>query len=119
MARSLHIERQKTDGGRSVITLDEWKAAVDQVDGVRMARGDAAATNPLTREIIVLPNRGGDAEVFRKDCDTWLRALFWTPGGIVRFIAPEMAEDPILPIAHRLAGELNARVCGAEGETYD
>lgn len=119
LAYTLHIVRQDAGGERGVITLEEWKAAVDQIEGVRMAHGDAAMTNPLTERIVVLPNRGGDAEVFRKDCEKWLRALFWTPGGTVRFAAPEFKEDPIIPVARKLATELGARICDDGGEPYD
>lgn len=119
MAYTLHIERQAPGGERGAISLEEWKDAVDHVEGVRLARGDAEVPNRLTDRILVLPNRGGDAEVFRKDCGHWLRALFWTPDGIVRFTAPGMKEDPIIPLACKLANELGAHVYGDEGETYD
>lgn len=119
LAYTLHIERQMPGGARGAITLEEWKEAVDHVDGVRMARGDAEIVNPLTERIVTLRNRGGDVEVFRKDCGRWLRVLFWTPDGIVRFTAPGMKDDPIIPLACRLAGELGARVYGDRGEVYD
>ena len=116
MTRTLHIEREMLDGQARPITLPEWKEAVERVDGVRMAEGDASAVNPLTQGRIVIPNRGGDAEIFRADCQRWLRALWWTPGGIVRFAAPEKDEDPVTDIARALATELEARIMDAEGK---
>ncbi|MCT2400360.1 hypothetical protein [Novosphingobium mangrovi (ex Huang et al. 2023)] len=116
MVRNLHIERQKADGEPSAITLEEWTEAVDHVEGVRMANGDAHASNPRNEHIVVLPNRGGDAEVFREDCERWLRALFWTPDGTVRFAEPEMKDDPVLTLARSLAGELGAHVYDDKGK---
>ena len=116
LVRNLHIERQDAAGRPDAITLEEWTEAVAHTQGVRMADGDAAVANPLTKEIVVLPNRGGDAEVFREDCHRWLRALFWTPDGMVRFAEPGMEGDPIVPLANQLAEELHARVCDDRGE---
>ncbi|MEJ2457470.1 MAG: hypothetical protein P8Y58_04690, partial [Novosphingobium sp.] len=83
------------------------------------AFGDAAMPNPLTEQIVTLPNRGGDAEVFRQDCERWMRALFWTPDGTVRFAEPEMDGNPVLPLARKLAGELGAQVHDDRGETIE
>ena len=72
MTSTLNIERQGADGGPEPISLKEWMHAIGRNEGVRLAQGDVAANDsPL-----VLPNRGGDAEAFRQDCETWLRALF-------------------------------------------
>lgn len=118
MARSLHIEREMLGGEPRPITLPEWKEAVERVDGVRMAAGDASAVNPLTQARIVIPNRGGDVELFRADCQCWLRALWWTPAGIVRFAVPQTDGDPVVQIARTLAAELEARVVDDEGKVY-
>lgn len=112
---NLHIERTGGDGAPRAITLEEWRAVVERTEGLRMAQGDAVAVNPITQEPVVLPNRGGDAEVFRADCRDWMRQLFWTPDGTVRFVRPEMKEDPLIPLARRIAGELDARVCDEDG----
>ena len=117
MVRNLHIERQDAEGRHEAITLEEWTDAVGHVDGVRMACGDAAVPNPLTEQLVTLPNRGGDAEVFRQDCERWMRALFWTPDGTVRFAEPEMDGNPVLPLARKLASELRAQVHDDRGET--
>lgn len=119
MAYFLRIEREMKNGEARPITLSEWKKAVDLVEGVRMSEGDAALLNPLTKETVVLHNRGGDAELFRPDCNRWLRVLWWTPDGIVRFPAPETEGDPLLTTARSLATELDARIVGQDGEIYD
>ncbi|WP_067733150.1 hypothetical protein [Novosphingobium naphthalenivorans] len=118
LVRNLHIERQDASGRPETITLEEWTGAVELMEGVRMAKGDAAVTNPLTEQVVTLPNRGGDAEIFREDCHKWLRALFWTPDGMVRFAEPGMAEDPIIPVASKLANTLRAHVCDEDGKPY-
>lgn len=107
------------DGEPQPITLPEWKEAVERVEGVRMAEGDASAVNPLTQATIVIPNRGGDVEIFRADCQRWLRALWWTPGGIVRFAAPETHGDRVAEIARALAAELQARLVDDDGKVFD
>lgn len=116
MTRILHIERESIDGEPRPITLPEWKEAVGSVEGVRMSLGDASLLNPVTKETVVLPNRGGDADLFRADCNRWLRALWWTPDGIVRFAAPEADGDTVLQTAQALASELEARVVDDQGE---
>lgn len=119
MARHLHIEREQLNGEPQPITLSEWTEAIGRVEGVRMSQGDASLVNPLTKETVTLPNRGGDADLFRTDCNRWLRALWWTPDGIVRFAAPETDGDPVLSAARALATELEARVVSQDGEVYD
>lgn len=119
MTYFLRIEREMEDGEARPITLPEWKEAVSSVEGVRMSEGDAALVNPLTKETVVLHNRGGDAELFRADCNRWLRVLWWTPDGIVRFPAPETDGDPLLNAARGLATELDARIVGQDGEIYE
>lgn len=119
MTRTLHIQREMPDGEPRPITLAEWKEAVERVDGARLAEGDACAVNPLTRDRIVIPNRGGDVEIFRDDCRCWLRALWWTPAGTVRFAAPDGNGDPVAEIAHALAKELGARVLDDQNRVFD
>ena len=44
MGYEIHIERE--DG--SAISLEDWCAAIDATDGVRLATEDACARNPAT-----------------------------------------------------------------------
>ena len=116
MVENLQIQRQDTAGNRDAITLEEWTEAVDHIEGIRLAQGDAVAANPLDETVVTLPNRGGDAEVYREDCQTWMRTMFWTPEGTIRFAAPESEDDTILPLAGKLATELNAGIYDEAGK---
>ncbi|WP_242528394.1 hypothetical protein [Novosphingobium sp. PY1] len=116
LANFLRIERETRDGEARPISLKEWSEAIDNVDGVRLCVGDASVRNPLTKENVIIPNRGGDAEIFREDCNRWLRVLWWSPHGSIHFTAPESSDDPLLVTARALAGQLEARIVGDEGE---
>ena len=119
MAHIFHIEREGHGGNPQPISLPEWTEVVARVEGVRMAHGDACAINPLTEDRIVIPNRGGDVELFRPDCQQWMRALWWTPEGTVRFAAPATDEDPVVQTAKVLAAQLEARVVDDDGRVYN
>lgn len=118
MICTLHIERHDADGAPVAISLEEWIGAVSDIDGVRMAKGDARATNPLTDQEIVIPNRGGDAEVYQVDYDGWLRALWWSPRGAVTF-APTGNGEAVMAAARALAGKLGAQIRDDDGEACD
>jgi hypothetical protein len=119
LAHIFHIEREQRGGDPRPITLPEWTEAVERTDGLRMAHGDASAINPLTEDVIVIPNRGGDVELFRDDCQQWMRALWWTPEGTVRFAAPATSEDPVVRTAKLLAQQLEAKVVDDDGRVYN
>ena len=59
MGYEVHIERDD----RTPITLEEWRAAVDTTEGIRLARSAACAVNPKTGDKITIPLQPGDAEV--------------------------------------------------------
>jgi hypothetical protein len=63
LAYELHIVRRFDDGKTSPITLEEWRAAVSMVPGIRMASGEIEIRNPSTGAIIRIPNKGGDSEI--------------------------------------------------------
>ena len=117
MSLGLRIERKDESGEIKPITLPEWKDAIGGIEGVRLAEGDANALNPVTREWVVMPNRGGDVEVWRDGYDGWLRALWWSPNGTVSFSAPDPEPDghSILAVARDIAGKLGARIVDADG----
>jgi hypothetical protein len=119
LANILRIEREARDGEPRPITLPEWAEAVASVDGLRMSQGDASAINPLTKERVVIPNRGGDAELFRDDCNRWMRVLWWSPGGSIHFAEPENKGDPVLTAARSLAHALEARIVADGGLPYE
>lgn len=82
MAYELHIERRAgPDGDRIAIPVDEWKAALTAVAGVRLYAADLYETvNPSTGERIRIPAREGDVEVYHADEDAWWPALRWSGG---------------------------------------
>jgi hypothetical protein len=122
MAYEIHIERRSADAQLSPIALSEWRAAVSEADGVRMAEGDYQITNPKTDERIRLRNAGGDAEVFFPNDEAWLRVFRWSSDGRISFRAPRDFHVPtcfLRRVAAELARKLDARLIGDEGEIYD
>ncbi|MBT0668480.1 hypothetical protein HT136_08860 [Novosphingobium profundi] len=118
----MHIQRKGPDGQRREITLEEWKTAVAGHEGLRLSDGDAQQVNPLTHAVITMPNRGGDAEVWREDCQDWLRVFWWSPLGYVSFPAPDPAqrvEQIRLDLARSLALHLDAKIYDDEGREAD
>lgn len=116
MSTTLHILRKNGEGQRDKISLEEWKNAIDSHGGLRLCDGDAQQVNPITHEVITMPNRGGDAEVWRDDCQDWLRVFWWSPQGYVSFPAPAAREEQeALSIARSLALKLNAGIYDDEG----
>lgn len=116
MGTTLHILRHTSEGERGTITINEWKQAVGRQKGMRMAHGDASAMVPTTGEAVIMPNRGGDAEVWREDCQDWLRTFWWSPMGHVSFALPSDGNDPTLRLAQELADYLGAELCDDEGK---
>lgn len=114
MGYEIHIERTPAP------TLDDWKAAVGETDGVRLNSAPAYATNPRTGEVISLDGADGDAEVYLDG--RWIPCFRWSNEGLVDFRATTDFDDPgsqLRTIARALAHRLNAVVRGDEGEYYD
>ncbi len=117
MAYHIHIERPSTP-----ISLAEWRGAIEQTEGVRMAESPPAVTNPQTGEVIAFGNAGGDADVFFPDEGAWHRVFRWSRRGKVSFAAPADFTDPFCHLrrmASTLAQRLEASLVGDEGESYD
>ena len=94
---------------------------MESVQNVRLADGDATATNPRTGEVIVIRSSGADAEVHFPESSTWLRIFTWNRTGRISFRAPqdwENAESHVRAIANALALKLSASLIGDEGEVY-
>ena len=120
LSSTLHIVRKQADGTHEDISLEEWKQAVAGHEGLRLSDGDARQVNPLTNEIITMPNRGGDAEVWREDCQDWIRVFWWSPEGYVSFPEPdEREQEKALSLARSLALRLNAKIYDDAGEETD
>jgi len=116
MAYELHIEKHE-----GTLSLDEWKEAVASSEGVRLLSQDHSITNSETGEIISLPRRHGDAEVFFPDQQVWRSAFRWANGraSFRANFSPGDLSNPIWRAAVGLASSLNAIVRGDEGEIYD
>ena len=129
MSYSLHISRVNDAGesfdddgnNLSPISLSEWKKAIENTPGVRLASGDGVVMNPHTRETISIPNSGGDAEVYYPAKAEWMRVYSWFDGDISFKGVPSFEEsaDPLRTTARLLAAALDARIVGDEGEFYD
>lgn len=122
MGYDLHIERHASDGGRSSIALSEWKSAVNETSGVRLAEGSNQIANPRTGAILSVPNPGGDAEVYLETEDEWRRVFSWSPSGRIsfRFTRDFDRPDNAIRVAARLlAQRLGAKIAGDEGEIYE
>src|SRR3954469_24640377 len=115
MANEIHIERRD----RVPISLDEWRAAVERTEGVRMADGDNVIVNLKTKETIRIRNLGGDAEAYFPAASAWERVFYWRSSGRMSFNAPRDFDAPdcvTRNVARALARELGAVLAGNEGE---
>lgn len=114
MAYEVHITRSATDG--PPITLQEWLAAVSELDGVRLCTEPVVSYNPVTREQVAVPCNPGDAEVWVDD--HWLRVFRFSGGEAHLRPRPSFEDraDPVRKAAERLAWALDAQLIGDEGE---
>ncbi len=112
----------QSDEGGPAITLAEWLEAVARHQHVRLATGDYAVRLPETGQTFTLRNTGGDAELFLPHAGAWQRVFRWDEEDIL-FVGTEVfGADPachLRSVARMLAGELQAVVCGDDGEIYD
>ncbi|MCG8613289.1 MAG: hypothetical protein MI864_22490 [Pseudomonadales bacterium] len=114
MSYDLHITRDDE------IPLDEWIAAVDSTEGVRINNEDIVMTNPQSGQEIRLVCAPGAAEVYFREQSCWHRVFSFS--GNASFRAPSDWEDPSSPIRQvtfKLARLLGASVTGDEGEIYN
>jgi len=118
MGYDLHIKRNK----KRPLTLDEWRAAIETTDGVRLFEGAYHTwTNPQTGELLQLVAKEGDAEMFFTDAGEWYSVFSWRHGSAT-FRAPREADmtlSPVWRLAAALAVRLEAAIHGDEGESYD
>lgn len=122
VSSTLHIQRKDHDGALAMIDLEDWKKAVATIEDLRLADGDAQQINPRTHEIVSMPNRGGDVEIWRPDCEDWLRVFWYSPEGYISFPAPEPGvreELHRLSLARSLALKLDAKIYNDEGVETD
>lgn len=120
MGYSLHIERW-SGFDRVDIGLDAWKNAVARVNGIRLQTADATISNPTKpQQMIRMPLREGSVEVYLPGEKCWAAAITWREGRAT-FRAPRVmdATDPVWAATTALAGLLEAKIRGDEGEFYD
>lgn len=124
MAYELHIERLplNDEGEPTPIPLEDWKAALSAMEGVRLGPAGAnTITNPKTGEVISIPRRDGDAEVYFSDERAWRPIFRWFEGA-AHFNAkfePGDASHPVWSAAVALATHLGAEIRGDDGESYN
>ena len=97
--RDLRISR----GTDSPITAEEWIAAVNKIDGVRLAGGNTPRQT-----------HSGHAEVYSPKFAEWVQAFRWTKAGEAVFKPDD--GDAVVHAAYLLARELRARVIDSQGE---
>ncbi|MDR6395213.1 hypothetical protein [Herbaspirillum seropedicae] len=115
MAYELHIERK-----HHPLTIDEWNAAVSQLDGVRLASKNTSAVNPSGGEVISINSHAGTAEILL-EMGQWVPCFHFMHGQ-VSFKATEniqSSSDLTHVAAAKLAFALGAVIVGDEGEAYD
>jgi hypothetical protein len=121
------------------ISLTEWLAAVNHVEGVRQASDCTADPNDWvgywvnprggpTGQFHHRPDRAFDAEVFFPDDARWRRALYWhairdTDRGVITFEAgtrdAEKATYPVRIAAAALARLLDAELVDQDETFYE
>ena len=90
-------------GAESPITLEEWVAAVNKIDGVRLTGGNAPRQA-----------HSGNAEVYSPKYAEWVEAFRWTKSGEAVFKPDD--GDALVHTAYQLAKELGASVIDSTGE---
>lgn len=113
MAYDLHIERH------SPISIDEWLAAVEATENVKIDGSDFIATNATTDAVIQIPNSPETAAVWFPESEEWIK-VFGFKHGKVTFNARswDSENSPIRNAAFALADKLNAEIFGDDGEKY-
>lgn len=125
MGYELCIEREN----QQEISLEEWTAAVEATENVRITNEEWVAVNPSTGDELRMKAGEADAEVFIKkrgilfDKSRWVK-VFTYRGGRITFASrgmekPDSSRDPIRKAAAALAAKLDAMIAGEEGEVYD
>jgi len=110
------------EGEPTPIPLDEWKAALSSTEGVRLCPpGANRIANPKTGQVISIPRRDGDADVYFSDERVWYPVFRWFNGAAhvnARF-EPGDSSHPVWVAAVALATRLGAVIRGDDGEVYD
>ncbi len=121
MAYELHFVRM-VDGTETPIPVDDWNAAAEGIEGVRLSElTEVTALNPTTGAVVA-SDVGGDAiEVYFADQHAWVPVFHFHNGRgsfNLRF-EPGDTSHPVWRAAVALARRLDATLMGDEGEHYD
>ena len=123
MAYALHIQRPD-----ALITLEEWEAAVNATEGVRLTEEEHIAQDPATGVQISIAAAPGDAEIFFPQDGGWYPAILWreqrgtgtvTIRGIRGLFKFGAKSYPGWQVLASLARTLGAQIQGDDGEVYD
>ena len=115
MAYQLHIERMGNP-----ISENEWRHAIENTDGVRLALEDSRVINPSTGQQIQIGGSSLDVAVLFND-GNWEKVFRWG-GGSGSFNYTEALDSPDHPVRQKavaLAASLDAAIFGDEGEEID
>lgn len=123
MGYSIYIERD------TEISLEDWRDAVNRIDGIRIDEAPLEMKNPSTGELIKIEGTEGDIAVrfiekrlfgFKKN-EYWQKAISFSHGrGQVNYGEHlDNETDPVRQAISSLANELSAKIRGEEGEQYD
>ena len=121
MVTGMHIERHR-EGVLVPISMDEWYAAVDAIEGVRLTgEGEGEQLDGCGCGARSTGKREGDVEVYFPENDAWYVVFLWTHRGAptcslcmeFRELAP-----PVRAAAHALAARLDAIVVDDDGHPF-
>lgn len=123
MAYTLHIERD------SPISLDDWRAVILSIEGIKVDNSDFEAVNPKTGEVISIgASKGGNVAVLFESKgflgigkkQSWARSIVFENGkGSFNASADiESTKNPVHCAAASIAAKLSAKIIGDEGEEY-
>jgi hypothetical protein len=126
MSYNFHIERLRPDAESWMeeavlpISLEEWRAAVSQVENARLQTDDHVVSNAANpSQKIKMPVREGTVEIYLPQEDLWSPAITWRgTSAVFRAPAKNDSSDPLWSVAVQLAQLLNARIRGQEAELY-
>jgi hypothetical protein len=100
----------------SKISLEEWKAAVSEVSGVKLCTNDLTSDGKAVVKDIPIPSRDGDAEICLPSehegiCVYWERGKAWLSNS-------DISTHGVYAIVSKLAHALGARVVDCYEDDY-
>ena len=120
MGYDLHLKRLEQSEAEP-LSLEEWLAALEAVEGVRPAESDTVVTNPRTGEEIRFPVLPGDAEIHFPEKEAWHTVLRFSNGRASLRHPDTWSSDAEVGwrVVASLCGRLDLIAVGDEGERYD